>query len=509
MHMVVLVYNSLGWPREDVIRVPVIDEHVIVKDSEDKEIESQLVPILNASVSLRDFYATAYLGKPPSVTPKYWLAFSASTPPLGFNTYVISNAKRAAANLKSRVAYKAEICGNDIIEVGPGNLKLLFSAKERKLIQYVNSRTMVKESLEQYYTYYSGNDGSFDLQASGAYIFRPNLTYSINSEVCSHFCISQLKFSYYMFMLTKSYSYFQVGPIPIDDGLGKEVVTQIKTNIQSNKTFFTDSNGRDFIERIRNYRKDWNLEVNEPVAGNYYPINHGIYLKDDRTELSVLVDRSMGGSSIVDGQLELMLHRRLLHDDSRGVAEALNETVCVSTKCAGLTILGKYYLRVDRLGEGSKWRRSFGQQIYSPFLLAFTEQNRDSWKNSRVLKFSGMDPSYVLPDNVAMITLQELDDGKILLRLAHLYEIGEDKDLSVMARVELKKIFPNKKIRKIVETSLSANQERAEMEKKRLVWQVEGSLGEEPKVVRGGAVDPANLVVELAPMEIRTFVIEI
>lgn len=53
-----------------------------------------------------------------------------------------------------------------------------------------------------------------------------------------------------MFMLTKSYSYFQVGPIPIDDGLGKEVVTQIKTNIQSNKTFFTDSNGRDFIERV-------------------------------------------------------------------------------------------------------------------------------------------------------------------------------------------------------------------------------------------------------------------
>lgn len=521
--LVVLVYNSLGWPREDVIRVPVIDEHVIVKDSEDKEIESQLVPILNASVSLRDFYATAYLGKPPSVTPKYWLAFSASTPPLGFNTYVISNAKRAAAaNLKSRVAYKAEICGNDIIEVGPGNLKLLFSAKERKLIQYVNSRTMVKESLEQYYTYYSGNDGSFDLQASGAYIFRPNLTYPINSEVSFTvfrgpiFDEVHQRINPWIYQVTRVYKgkehaevEFTVGPIPIDDGIGKEVVTQIKTNIQSNKTFFTDSNGRDFIERIRNYRKDWNLEVNEPVAGNYYPINHGIYLKDDRTELSVLVDRSMGGSSIVDGQLELMLHRRLLHDDSRGVAEALNETVCVSTKCAGLTILGKYYLRVDRLGEGSKWRRSFGQQIYSPFLLAFTEQNRDSWKNSRVLKFSGMDPSYVLPDNVAMITLQELDDGKILLRLAHLYEIGEDKDLSVMARVELKKIFPNKKIRKIVETSLSANQERAEMEKKRLLWQVEGSLGEEPKVVRGGAIDPAKLVVELAPMEIRTFVIEI
>lgn len=56
--------------------------------------------------------------------------------------------------------------------------------------------------------------------------------------------------------------------------------------------------------------------------------------------------------------------------------------------------------------------------------------------------------------------------------------------------------------------SLSANQERAEMEKKRLVWKVEGS-SEEPKVVRGGPVDPTKLVVELAPMEIRTFIINL
>lgn len=56
--------------------------------------------------------------------------------------------------------------------------------------------------------------------------------------------------------------------------------------------------------------------------------------------------------------------------------------------------------------------------------------------------------------------------------------------------------------------SLSANQEREEMEKKRLVWKVESSHDEEPKALRGGPVDPIELVVELAPMEIRTFIIE-
>ncbi|XP_023884095.1 alpha-mannosidase At3g26720 [Quercus suber] len=204
-----------------------------------------------------------------------------------------------------------------------------------------------------------------------------------------------------------------------------------------------------------------------------------------------------------------MLHRRLIRDDARGVGEALNETVCISKKCRGLTIVGKYYLRIDPLGEGARWRRSFGQEIYSPLLVAFTEQDGHDWTKLHVPTFHGMDPSYNLPENVAIITLQELEDGKALLRLAHLYEVGEDKHLSVMASVELKKVFPNKKIKKITETSLSANQERAEMERKRLVWKVEGSSEEEePKVVRGGPVDPAKFVVNLAPMEIRTFVID-
>ncbi|CAH1419649.1 unnamed protein product [Lactuca virosa] len=39
----------------------------------------------------------------------------------------------------------------------------------------------------------------------------------------------------------------------------------------------------------------------------------------------------------------------------------------------------------------------------------------------------------------------ELESGKALLRLAHLYEVGEDKDYSVMASVELKKLFPDRK----------------------------------------------------------------
>lgn len=39
-----------------------------------------------------------------------------------------------------------------------------------------------------------------------------------------------------------------------------------------------------------------------------------------------------------------------------------------------LQVVGKCYLRIDPVGGGAKWRRSYGQEIYSPFLLAFAEQ---------------------------------------------------------------------------------------------------------------------------------------
>jgi Glycosyl hydrolases family 38 C-terminal domain. len=36
-------------------------------------------------------------------------------------------------------------------------------------------------------------------------------------------------------------------------------------------------------------------------------------------------DRAQGGASLAEGQIELMVHRRITRDDARGVGEALNE----------------------------------------------------------------------------------------------------------------------------------------------------------------------------------------
>nr|XP_023887935.1 probable alpha-mannosidase At5g13980 isoform X3 [Quercus suber] len=288
-NLVIVVYNPLGRRREDVVRIPVINENVAVWDSSGKEIESQLLPLLDVSVEVRKYHVKAYLGKSPKTTPSYWLAFSATVPPLGFSTYIVSSSKRADAT-SVRQDYKSESRKDGTIQVGPGKLKLIYSGNQGNLAQYINSKSLVKESVQQSYLYYRGDEGNQTVnpQASGAYIFRPNGTYPIKSDNKAPFTVFRgplldelhQRINSWIYQITRVYKEkehveveFLVGPIPFGDKIGKEVVTQITTTLKNNKTFYTDSSGRDFIERIRDYRKDWDLEVNEPIAGNYYPVS--------------------------------------------------------------------------------------------------------------------------------------------------------------------------------------------------------------------------------------------
>lgn len=77
--------------------------------------------------------------------------------------------------------------------------------------------------------------------------------------------------------------------------------------IASDATFFTDSNGREMIRRVRDRRPDYDIDIDEPVAGNYYPITTRIMMKDSRTQVSIITDRAQGGSSMNDSNIEVMV----------------------------------------------------------------------------------------------------------------------------------------------------------------------------------------------------------
>ena len=67
-------------------------------------------------------------------------------------------------------------------------------------------------------------------------------------------------------------------------------------------------------KRVKDHRDTYDLKLYEPIAINYFPVGHGIYIKDDKITLELLNDRSQGGTSLEDGHVELMINRRGYHD---------------------------------------------------------------------------------------------------------------------------------------------------------------------------------------------------
>jgi Glycosyl hydrolases family 38 C-terminal domain. len=74
--------------------------------------------------------------------------------------------------------------------------------------------------------------------------------------------------------------------------------------MRSEGLFYTDTNSRETLER--NYKL---FALEEPVSGNYYPINSKIAIKDKHQdfEIAIITDRPQGGTSMQEGQMELMV----------------------------------------------------------------------------------------------------------------------------------------------------------------------------------------------------------
>ncbi|KAL5819121.1 hypothetical protein ACOSQ4_022963 [Xanthoceras sorbifolium] len=319
--LVMVAYNPLGWTRTDVIRIPVKDSNLVVQNSSGITIDTQFVPLDDVTRSVRKFYTEAYLGHSSKEAPRYWLLFQVSVPPLGWNTYFISKGADSTEGKRYRILSTIHRKNTETIEIGPGNLKMSFSSTTGQLKRMYNSRTGVVIPVQQDFLWYSSSE-AYD-QASGAYIFRPDgspnsVSQSKPMEVIRGPLVDEVyqQFSPWINQVTRLYKdkehaevEYTIGPIPGNDYIGKEVISRMTTNMTTGKVFYTDSNGRDFLQRVRDYRADWNLLVNQPVAGNYYPLNLGIYATDKESEFSVLVDRATEGGSIADGEVETMLHR--------------------------------------------------------------------------------------------------------------------------------------------------------------------------------------------------------
>jgi lysosomal alpha-mannosidase len=268
--------------------------------------------------------------------------------------------------------------------------------------------------------------------------------------------------------------------------------------------------------RQRNYRPSWALNVTNPVAGNYYPVNAAIRIEEGAgaqssgtRALSVVNDRSQGGTSLASGQVELMVHRRMLADDGRGVGQALNES---GLSGQGLIVRGRHWIMATHAATAARAAREQQQAVYfAPLAKLAPMQGLTplQWADKFRTQRSGLVTA--LPDNVHLLTVDcaNYGPGRALVRLAHLYAAGEDAALSKPATVALASLFADMRIKFATEQNLRGNQDVADAIP--LLWKVAGE-GSQPatRLQQWASMPPAGaeLSVTLQPMDIRTFIVQ-
>jgi lysosomal alpha-mannosidase len=164
--------------------------------------------------------------------------------------------------------------------------------------------------------------------------------------------------------------------------VGKEIISRFSTDLETSSTWYTDSNNREMQTRIRDYRPTWKWDNTAPVAGNYYPVDSRIYFRDEGrgVQFTVMTDRAQGGSSLSDGQLELMVHRRLFDDDRKGLAQALDEPGQFGD---GLITRGSHYVILDNCTSSARLHRLLGEKLLfgaQSYLTPYTGDDPSDWR---------------------------------------------------------------------------------------------------------------------------------
>ncbi|XP_026318156.1 alpha-mannosidase 2x isoform X3 [Hyposmocoma kahamanoa] len=96
-----------------------------------------------------------------------------------------------------------------------------------------------------------------------------------------------------------------------------ELFMRIQTDIQNGDIpeFYTDQNGFQYQKRVK--------VTTLGIEANYYPITTMAWLQDEDTRLTMITNHAQGAASFEPGRIELMLDRRTLYDDYRGIGEGV------------------------------------------------------------------------------------------------------------------------------------------------------------------------------------------
>uniref|UniRef100_A0A8C0GMU7 Alpha-mannosidase n=1 Tax=Chelonoidis abingdonii TaxID=106734 RepID=A0A8C0GMU7_CHEAB len=97
----------------------------------------------------------------------------------------------------------------------------------------------------------------------------------------------------------------------------REIAMRISSDVNSQNRFYTDLNGYQIQPRVAMSKL--------PLQANIYPMTTMAYIQDSGVRLTLHSAQSLGVTSLKSGQLEVIMDRRLMQDDNRGLGQGLQD----------------------------------------------------------------------------------------------------------------------------------------------------------------------------------------
>ncbi|XP_054578410.1 epididymis-specific alpha-mannosidase [Eptesicus fuscus] len=518
------VYNPLAWTVTTLINLTVSVPHVTVTDESGHPAEAQV----QRSKEIPHKYDLYVLTTIPGLSYRYYSIRPTKQAPDGKQASSATMTVTSELDLKPR-KLRTRPRGQNLVSV-KNDCYTVFLDPDTNLMHSIwerwNNRTV---SVTQEFLEYTVNGDSNDGPVSDNYVFLPKgpadpAWEAVRVQIERGRLLTEIRQYFYRTLDAKEHTYaiysrlahvpparellcgrieqeLRVGPLEVN----REAILRTSTDLHSLRVLHSDSNA---FQMQRRLPRDYLVHA---ISRNYYPMVQSAYIEDSRSRLVLLSEQAHGVSSQGDGEVEVLLHRRLwnnleltqyfnvsLKEPSiiRPVFWLLLGPPSMTTRLrprSGLALQHRPVVVLGRLtGKGPSLPGPRQQEAVTlPPSLHLQILSIPGWN------YSSDHTKHLQNLQKSFPRKAKADLRRVLLRLHHLYEVGEHRVLSRPVTVNLKSVLRGLgTLVAVEERSLTGTWSVNSLQRWR--WRTRHAGSSRPSAQQGP-------VVTIGPKEIRTF----
>lgn len=337
----IVVFNSHGKKKTEPIKVLVTEPNVQVVDIDGLVVKQQINPVWNNKTEKEPLAMS---------NTTFELFFVAILEPLSLTVFTI----RTSSYQDLATVYCKNCAGNSLfnikqiddsvnIQMDNDHLRATFNGKTGLLSSILDKSTGKLRKISIDFTAYVPVMGN-----SGAYLFKPDTAEAekmvLEQNPSTIVIISgplSSEITVFYNLLVHTVRLYHRGKDVENNGLyvenivdfgpppknkETELVMRLASDVDNGNpaVIYTDSNGFQMQKRVTT--RQIGLE------GNYFPVTSTAYIEDGKHRLTVLVNHAQGVAGWEPGRIELMLDRRTVYDDGKGMSQGVTDSKKTLTK---------------------------------------------------------------------------------------------------------------------------------------------------------------------------------